>query len=207
MTAPTAPAVRAGDREREKTANQLGLALAQGYLAMDEYETRLQATFAAHTTAELRQLVADLPLDQFRRNDPRRREARRAAARRSVQIHLAGYLAMVVIVLAVWLAVGLTAGAWYFWPIWPILGAGIGVICHAMPIRRHVTESLPKPVTDCGRGLRRGRWLVIGPRDIAVRSYQYRGRQLGIVVHGVHDIGAVDVDTLCRHHHEPALPQ
>ncbi len=42
---------------------------------------------------------------------------------------------MVVIVLAVWLTVGLTAGAWYFWPIWPILGAGIGVIGHALPIR------------------------------------------------------------------------
>jgi fatty acid desaturase len=135
MTAPTTPAVRAGDREREKTANQLGQALAQGYLAMDEYETRLQATFAAHTTADLRQLVADLPLDRIRRNDPRRQEARRRAARRGVQIHLAGYLAMVVIVLAVWLAVGLTAGAWYFWPIWPILGAGIGVIGHALPIR------------------------------------------------------------------------
>ena len=42
---------------------------------------------------------------------------------------------MVVIVLTVWLAVGLTAGAWYFWPIWPILGAGIGVISHAIPVR------------------------------------------------------------------------
>ena len=41
----------------------------------------------------------------------------------------------VVIVLTVWLAVGLTAGAWYFWPIWPILGAGIGVISHAIPVR------------------------------------------------------------------------
>jgi len=135
MTAPTTPSIRAGDREREKTANQLGSALAQGYLAMGDYETRLQATFAAHTTGELRLLVADLPLAQLRRNDPRRREARRAAARRGVQIHLAGYLAMVVIVLTVWLAVGLTAGAWYFWPVWPILGAGIGLLGHALPIR------------------------------------------------------------------------
>lgn len=134
MTAPTT-SIRAGDREREKTANQLGSALAQGYLDMSEYETRLQAAFAAHTTAELRGLVADLPLARLWRNDPRRQEARRAAARRSVQIHLAGYLAMVVIVLTVWLAVGLTAGAWYFWPIWPILGAGIGVVGHALPIR------------------------------------------------------------------------
>jgi hypothetical protein len=53
----------------------------------------------------------------------------------SVRIHLAAYLTMVVIVLTVWLAVALTAGAWYFWPIWPILGAGIGVLGHAIPIR------------------------------------------------------------------------
>jgi hypothetical protein len=77
MTAPTAPTSRAGDREREQTANQLGSALAQGYLTLDEYETRLQAAFA----------------------------------------------------------VGLTAGAWYFWPVWPILGAGIGVLGHALPNR------------------------------------------------------------------------
>ena len=135
MTAQATPSVRVGDREREKTANQLGQALAQGYLAMDEYETRIRAAFGAHTTAELGRLVADLPLAQLRRTDPRRREARRAAARRGVKFHLAGYLAMVVIVLAVWLTVGLTAGAWYFWPIWPILGAGIGVLGHAVPIR------------------------------------------------------------------------
>jgi Domain of unknown function (DUF1707)/2TM domain len=135
MTVATTQPVRAGDREREQTANLLGQALAQGYLAMDEYEKRLQDTFAAHTTAELRELLADLPLAQLRRNDPQRQAARRRAARRGVQIHLGGYLAMVVIVLAVWLAVGLTAGAWYFWPIWPILGAGIGVISHALPIR------------------------------------------------------------------------
>lgn len=135
MTAPVAPSVRAGDRERERTANQLGQALSQGYLAMDEYETRLQATFAANTTAELRQLLADLPLAQLRRNDPQRRAARRRAASLGVRIHLGAYLAMVVIVLTVWLAVGLTAGAWYFWPIWPILGAGIGVVSHAIPVR------------------------------------------------------------------------
>jgi hypothetical protein len=135
MTAPTATSVRAGDSDRERTANQLGQALSQGYLAMDEYETRLQATFAAHTTAELRQLVADLPLAQLRRHDPQRRAARQRAARLGVRIHLGAYLAMVVIAVTVWLAVGLTAGAWYFWPIWPILGAGIGVVSHAIPVR------------------------------------------------------------------------
>ena len=135
MTAPAVTSVRAGDHDRERTATQLGQALSQGYLVFDEYESRVQATFAAHTTGELRQLVADLPLGQLRRNDPQRHAARRRAARLGVRIHLAAYLAMVVIVLTVWLAVGLSAGAWYFWPIWPILGAGIGLASHAIPVR------------------------------------------------------------------------
>jgi len=135
MTAPSAPSVRVGDTDREKTANLLGQGLAQGYLAMQEYETRLQAAFAANTRAELGLLTTDLPVDRLKRNDPRRRQARRRAARRGMHIHLGGYLAMGVTVLAVWLAVGLTAGAWYFWPIWPIVAAGIGVIGHALPIR------------------------------------------------------------------------
>jgi hypothetical protein len=131
----TTTAVRAGDRDRERTASQLGQGLALGYLTMDEYESRVQATFSANTTGELRQLVTDLPLAQLRRNDPQRQAARQRAARLGVRIHLGAYLAMVVIVLTVWLAVGLTAGAWYFWPIWPILGAGIGVASHAIPVR------------------------------------------------------------------------
>ena len=137
MTAPASStsAVRAGDRDRETTANVLGQALAQGYLDMTEYERRLSATFAAHTTEELRRLCSDLPVGRLRRTDPRRVAARRNAARMSVRLHLAAYLTMVGVVLTVWLAVGLTAGAWYFWPIWPILGAGVGLLGHALPIR------------------------------------------------------------------------
>jgi Domain of unknown function (DUF1707) len=127
--------VRAGDRERAATADQLGQALTQGYLDMAEYEQRVAAAFAAHSSHELRRLLADLPIAALRRNDPRRREARNAAARMSVRLHLAGYVLMVVVVLTVWLSVALSGGPWYFWPVWPILGAGIGVLGHAIPIR------------------------------------------------------------------------
>lgn len=123
----------AGTRDREKTADLLGQALAQGYLQVDEYDQRLQKVFQTHTAQELRELVADLPLDHIRRHDPRRRAARIAAARR-VRAHLSAYLAMVVIVLTVWAAVALTTDATYFWPIWPILGAGIGLVSHAVSI-------------------------------------------------------------------------
>jgi fatty acid desaturase len=152
MTAPAVSSVRAGDRDRDRAANQLGQALSQGYLAFEEYENRLQATFVAHTTGELRQLVADLPLSQLRRNDPQRQAARQRAARLGVRIHLGAYLAMVLIVLTVWLAVGLTAGAWYFWPIWPILGAGIGVASHAIPVRIAVPGLCQSRPAIHGRG-------------------------------------------------------
>jgi hypothetical protein len=126
---------RAGDRDRQKTAARLGQALAQGYLELDEYEQRVQTAFEKRTTAELTELLADLPLDRIRRADPRRRAARAAAVRRGVRIHLAAYVAMTAIVLIVWAAVAVTTGVSYFWPIWPILGAAIGLISHALAVR------------------------------------------------------------------------
>ena len=126
---------RAGDHDRQKTAARLGQALAQGYLEMDEYEQRVQAVFQTHTTGELRELLADLPLDRIRRADPRRRAARIATARRGVRIHLGAFVAMAVVVLTVWAAVAVTTSASYFWPIWPILGGAIGLVSHALAVR------------------------------------------------------------------------
>lgn len=128
---------RAGDRDRQRTATRLGQALAQGYLDLAEYEQRVQRAFQAHTHDELKPLVDDLPLERIRRADPRRRAARIAAARRGVRLHLGAFLAMAAIVLTVWAATGVA----YFWPIWPILGAAIGLASHALAVRP-VTKSL-----------------------------------------------------------------
>lgn len=125
----------AGDREREKTADLLGQALAQGYLPIDEYDARLQTVFQTRTADALHRLLSDLPVERIRRHDPRRRTARIAAARLGVRIHLGAYLAMAVIVLTVWTAVALTTTATYFWPIWPILGGAIGLAGHAATIK------------------------------------------------------------------------
>jgi hypothetical protein len=128
------PDLRAGDADRERTAARLGVALSQGYLAFPEYETRMQQAFAATTTAELNPLTADLPA-AVRRHDPQRAAAKVRAAKLSIRLHVAAYLAMVVIVLTVYLATAVFAGATYFWPIWPILGAGIGLASHVIPVK------------------------------------------------------------------------
>lgn len=135
--------IRAGDRERERIASDLGQALTQGYLPMAEYEDRLGRAFAAHSAGELDELVADLPVGQLRRNDPRRRADQLSAARLSVRIHLGAYLAGCLLMLGIWLAVGLGGGGWYFWPVWPIMGWGIGVVSHVIPIVAHAKAQKP----------------------------------------------------------------
>lgn len=131
------PSVRVGDPERERTVTRLGRAFTQGYLSMEEYDTRLQQAVQADTAGALDRLLSDLPMTRISKQDPRRRARRVAAARRGVAIHAAAYLAMCLTVLGVWLAVAFSVGAWYFWPIWPILGGGIGVVSHAVPIRHY----------------------------------------------------------------------
>jgi hypothetical protein len=127
--------VRVGDREREKAITRLGQAFAQGYLSIPDYEARIDQAVEAKTAGALGEVLGDLPVGRIARDDPQRRAARAAAVRRGVRLHLAAYLAASLLMIAIWLAVAITAGAWYFWPVWPILGMGIGVISHAVPVR------------------------------------------------------------------------
>lgn len=129
------PRLRVGDREREKVITRLGQAFAQGYLSIPEYETRLDQALEAHTAGALNQPLSDLPVRRIARSDPQRRAARIAASRRGVQIHLTLYLAASLLMIGIWLALAIAVDAWYFWPVWPILGGGIGVISHAIPVR------------------------------------------------------------------------
>jgi hypothetical protein len=57
------------------------------------------------------------------------------------------YLAASLLMIGIWLAVAVTVGAWYFWPVWPIMGMGIGVVSHAVPVRscaRSRRDPLPR---------------------------------------------------------------
>ena len=55
------PAVRASDAEREAVVTRLQIAVGEGRLDLDEFGQRAAAAYAAGTTAELAELVADLP--------------------------------------------------------------------------------------------------------------------------------------------------
>lgn len=55
------PDMRASDAERERIAERLRDAVAEGRLDMDEFEERLDAAYRARTHGELEPLVRDLP--------------------------------------------------------------------------------------------------------------------------------------------------
>lgn len=58
---PAVPPLRAADVDRDRVAQRLGQAYAEGRLDAEEYQERLDATYQARTHAELEPLVLDLP--------------------------------------------------------------------------------------------------------------------------------------------------
>ena len=62
--------------------------------------------------------------------EQRQRAIRRIQAKRGFWSHFAIYLAVNALLVLIW---ALTS-AGYFWPVWPILGWGIGVVSHAVSV-------------------------------------------------------------------------
>jgi Domain of unknown function (DUF1707) len=58
---PRPPVLRASDAERQAAVGRLQTAVGEGRLDLDEFAERVEAAYAAGTTAELDALLADLP--------------------------------------------------------------------------------------------------------------------------------------------------
>src|SRR3954453_1636389 len=63
-----------------------------------------------------------------------------------VKIHASVYASVNLFLVAIW---AITGGG-YFWPIWPILGWGVGVACHAAPVRAGLGSAPPAPPAPSG---------------------------------------------------------
>jgi hypothetical protein len=125
--------LRAADADRERTAERLRAAAAEGRLSPDELEERLEVALAARTYAQLEAAVADLPAAE----PPAATPARAADPERRA------FLLTSLLLVAIW---ALT-GAGYFWPVWPILGWGVFVVVPSRwlgcaPCRRNASSRL-----------------------------------------------------------------
>ena len=132
--------LRASDADRERVADRLRTAAGEGRLTPVELEERLEGAFSARTGAELEPLVADLP-------EPVAARPRREPRRIWDSEHVRAYVAVSVMLVAIW---ALT-GAGYFWPIWPILGWGIGVVADAGRLGRPCRRRSSKRASSTAR--------------------------------------------------------
>jgi hypothetical protein len=122
---PSESSLRASDADRERVVESLREHYAAGRLSDEELSERVETVYGVRTMSELQALTADLP------SPPAPGPGhRRGALEESVRTHLAIYVAVNVMLIGIWAA----SGGGYFWPIWPMLGWGIGVGCHAAPL-------------------------------------------------------------------------
>jgi uncharacterized protein DUF1707/2TM domain-containing protein len=145
---PTSAPVRASDADRERVAAILRAAAGKGLLTLDEVDERLAAVYAATHVADLAPVTADLP-DAGPPLAPVDPQAR-SRARAGVRAHVAGYLAVVALMVGIWV---LTGADYYFWPIWPALGMLPGVVSHALAARRAgdpAYRAVSRPRAGCG---------------------------------------------------------
>jgi hypothetical protein len=114
--------VRATDAERERTAERLRRAYADGCLEYDELDERVSKALVARTRSDLRRLVRDLPRD---------REIALRVHRAALRTHGTVYVMVNSGLVATWAAMG---GA--FWPAGSIAPWGSALLLHWMAVRR-----------------------------------------------------------------------
>jgi hypothetical protein len=132
---PPDPNMRAADTDRDRVAAALREHCAQGRLTVEELEERLDATYAAKTFGELRQVTADLPEeDMYQLPVPARQQrgtpataAGRALSTRGMGVAWASWAAVSTVTFVIWLVVGIAAGQWVPWWLWVAVPWGIGL--------------------------------------------------------------------------------
>ena len=143
---------RASDAERQAVVEQLRLNCGEGRISIDEFGERTTRALAAQTGGELRALLNDLPIVPVPAS-PQERADRKRKARMAVLIP---YLTVNAFLVLIWLVSSIGDGELHgFWPIWPILGWGIGVVFALLGISRSDGQRYPdqgyRPGFDPGR--------------------------------------------------------
>jgi hypothetical protein len=139
------------DAERDRTIAHLREQMAEGRLDLDEYGQRLDEAYQATSVEELQHSLRELPVPPLtapappppsappyappRTVEPRMAQDRHRhpqvspgkAAHVAWKTHLGTYLAVNLMLVMIW---ALTMPGGYFWPIWPMMGWGVGLVSH-----------------------------------------------------------------------------
>jgi hypothetical protein len=136
--------MRASDDDREGVAGRLRDAHAEGRLTMEEFEERLDTTYAAKTLGELTVVTRDLPERVEETQFPSRQESPEPRSDVDPGHHWSraawgAWATAVFVNVAVWGAVAVSSGHTpYFWPIW--VGGPWGAVLLARTLFGHERE-------------------------------------------------------------------
>jgi hypothetical protein len=128
---PEYASMRASDADREIVRIVLADAYADGRLAREEYDDRLNTLYGSRTLGEVPSLVTDLvPSDSpsaapapLQRADLRTRGTRKW--RKDVEESFVAFLVPSMICMALWIVV---TGRGFFWPVYPMLFLGLNLV-------------------------------------------------------------------------------
>src|SRR5215212_4919077 len=141
LTEPGAPrTLRASSDDRQRVVDWLQAQYVAGRLDASELEERVERALAARTLADFDALLSDLPAlepdgtPSERLDGPHgRRRRRHGGAEKGFGAHATSYVLVIALLVSIWL---LTTPGGYFWPVWPMLGWGIGLASHGLTTRR-----------------------------------------------------------------------
>ena len=126
--------VRVSDAERDAVLASLRTHFASGRLSLDEFNERVDETYAAKTDVELRHVLRELPAhteaSRSRRKPPPPDYPMHGMLRRwrRPRAALARFVCINGICIGVWAA----SGAGYFWPIWVLIPTGALLLSRAI---------------------------------------------------------------------------
>jgi 2TM domain len=88
-------------------------------------------------------------MSQLPADEERAQAVRRLQARREFYQHITAYVIVNAGLIVIW---ALTSGG-YFWPVWPLLGWGIGLVFHGWSVfgEKPITEEAIQREIDRGR--------------------------------------------------------
>lgn len=137
--------IRVGYTERDETTARLAEHFAAGRLNRAEFDERTSQALAARTRGELDDVMSDLPSVPVVAQEPpptapvpSNIDAKQAAISHWRRTTLATWAIFAVFFIVLWAVTGVG----YFWPVWPIMGWGLGVAISG--VKAH-TEEPPSP--------------------------------------------------------------
>jgi hypothetical protein len=136
--------VRVSDADRERTAQRLARAQAEGRLELVEFDERVRAAYGATTRADLAPLTADLPVEGPAGRVEHAAGDRRAPAYRGAAVAVAIWAVVSALNLGIWAIVSLAApGPVHPWWIWVAGPWGVVLALRLLAERSGLVPPMP----------------------------------------------------------------